>query len=79
MSITLYSLDGCPWCEKVHDALDDNGIEYETIWVEALHSKRDEVMRVSNQRGVPVLVDEDHGVTMAESANIVTYVETTLA
>lgn len=79
MSITLYSLDGCPWCEKAHDALDENGIDYETEWVEALHSERNEVARVSNQRAVPVLVDDSHGVTMAESANIVEYVEQTLA
>lgn len=79
MSITLYSLDGCPWCEKVHDALDDAEVDYETHWVDALHSERDEVKRVSNQRSVPVLVDEDRGVTMGESARIVEYVETTLA
>ena len=79
MSLTLYSLDGCPWCEKVHDALDAEGIDYETVWVEALHSKRNEVKRVSGQRAVPVLVDDDHGVTMSESANIVEYVERTLA
>ena len=79
MSITLYALDGCPWCEKVHDALEENGIDYGTEWVEGLHSKRDEVRRVSGQRGVPVLVDDERGVTMAESANILEYVETTLA
>ena len=45
MSITLYALDGCPWCEKVHDALEEHDIEYDTIWVEALHSERDEVAR----------------------------------
>ena len=73
-SITLYSLDGCPYCEKVHDALDDADIEYETEWVEALHSERNEVKRVSGQRGVPVLVNEDSGVTMAESDKIVEYV-----
>lgn len=79
MSIVLYALDGCPYCEKVHDALEDHGIEYETQWVEALHSERDEVKRVSGQRGVPVLVDEDHGVTMAESEKILEYVEQSLA
>ncbi|MFW5939138.1 MAG: glutaredoxin family protein [Halolamina sp.] len=79
MSVTLYSLDGCPWCEKVHDALDEHDIDYDTVWVDALHSERGEVARVSNQRGVPVLVDEAHGVTMAESANIVEYVERTVA
>jgi len=79
MSITLYALDGCPYCEKVHDALEEHGVDYETEWVEGLHSKRDEVKRVSGQRAVPVLVDENRGVTMAESDNIVAYVERSLA
>jgi glutaredoxin len=79
MGLTLYALDGCPYCEKVHDALEDDGIDYETIWVGGLHSARNEVKRVSGQRGVPVLVDDDRGVTMAESDRIVEYVERTLA
>ena len=79
MAITLYQLDGCPYCEKVADRLDELGIDYETEWVEALHSKRDEVKRVSGQRAVPVLVDEDHGVTMAESARILEFIEQSYA
>jgi glutaredoxin len=79
MSITLYALDGCPHCEKIHDALAANDVEYETAWVEALHSGRNEVKRISGQRAVPVLVDDDHGVTMPESDNILQYVERTLA
>ncbi|MFC7046469.1 glutaredoxin family protein [Halobacteriaceae archaeon GCM10025711] len=78
MSVILYALDGCPFCERVHDVLEEGGVEYETRWVEALHSGRDEVKRVSGQRQVPVLVDEGHGVVMAESENIVTYVDRTL-
>jgi len=79
MSLTLYQLDGCPYCERVADRLDELDVEYETEWVEALHSKRDEVKRVSGQRGVPVLIDEDRGVTMAESERILEYIETSLA
>ncbi|WP_232686102.1 glutaredoxin family protein [Halobacterium zhouii] len=79
MGLTLYALDGCPYCETVEEALDDHGVSYETQWVDALHSQRNEVKRVSGQRGVPVLVDDDHGVTMAESENILDYVERTLA
>jgi glutaredoxin len=79
MALTLYALDGCPYCEKVEDALDEHGIDYETVWVEAMHSARDEVARVSGQRGVPVVVDDERGVTMNESANILEYVERTLA
>ena len=75
MSLTLYQLDGCPYCEKVADRLDEMGLAYESVWVEALHSKRNEVKRVSGQRGVPVLVDDDRGVTMAESDRILEYLE----
>ena len=79
MSITLYALDGCPYCETVHDVLRDHDIDYETAWVDALHSERDEVKRVSGQRSVPVLIDDERGVTMGESENIVAYVEETLS
>lgn len=79
MTLRLYALEGCPYCERVHELLEANDVSYETRWTEALHSERDEVKRVSGQRAVPVLVDETRGVTMAESENIVRYVETTLA
>ena len=79
MSIELYALDGCPYCEAVHDALEANDVPYETTWVEGLHSKRDAVKRVSGQRAVPVLIDDDNGVIMTESENILTYIERTLA
>lgn len=79
MSVTLYQLDGCPYCEKVADRLDELGVDYESEWVEALHSERNEVKRVSGQRGVPVIVDEDRGVTMAESDRILEFVERTYA
>jgi len=75
MSKTLYRLDGCPFCEKVADRLDELGVEYESVWVEALHSQRNEVKEVSGQRGVPVLIDEEYGVTMAESDRILEFVE----
>ena len=77
MTATLYRLEGCPWCEKVVDELDELGVDYESVWVEGLHSKRNEVKRVSGQRAVPVLIDEDYGLTMAESANIVDFLERT--
>lgn len=69
----LYRLEGCPFCEFVVDKLDALGVEYDSVWVEALHSKRDEVKRVSGQRQVPVLVDERYGVTIAESARIMEF------
>jgi len=79
MSHTLYQLDGCPYCENVADRLDELDVDYESVWVEPLHSDRDEVKRVSGQRAVPVLVDDEAGVTMAESDRILEYVERSYA
>ena len=76
-TITLYRLQGCPFCERVVRSLQDNGVEYESRFVEARHSRRDAVQRISGARTVPAIVDENTGVTMSESANIVEYVETT--
>lgn len=77
MTLTLYRLEGCPFCEFVVDKLDEQDLEFESIWVEGLHSRRNEVKKVSGQRAVPVLVDETHGVTMAESERIMEYLENT--
>lgn len=79
MSVRLYQLEGCPFCEKVADRLDEVGLDYDSVWVDAMHSDRNEVKRVSGQRGVPVLVDEEKGITMSESDNILELVERTYA
>ena len=79
MSLTLYRLEGCPYCERVVDRLDELDLDFESIWVEGEHSKRNEVRRVSGQRAVPVLIDDDHGVTMAESERILEYLDTSYA
>lgn len=75
MSRTLYRLEGCPYCERVVDRLDELGIDYHSIWVEAMHSRRNHVKDVSGQRQVPVLIDDEHGVTMAESGRILEYLD----
>ena len=75
--LTLYRLQACPFCERVVRKLNDLGLEYDSRFVEARHSRRDVVKRVAGVRTVPVLVDERTGVTMAESGNIVEYLEGT--
>ena len=75
--ITIYRLQACPYCERVIRKLNDLGLAYDSRFVEARHSRRNVVERVSGKRTVPALVDERTGVTMSESANIVEYLEAT--
>ena len=77
-NLTLYELDGCPYCAKVTTKLEELGLEYDSVMVPAAHSERTEVEEISGQTGVPVLVDEDHDVEgMPESDDIVAYLEET--
>ncbi len=79
MTLTLYQLEGCPYCERVVDRLNELDVDFESVWVDGLHSKRNDVKRVSGQRAVPVLVDDERGVTMAESERILEYLGTSYA
>ena len=77
-NITLYELEGCPYCAKVIDKLEQLGLEYDSVMVPSSHAQRDEVKEVSGQTGVPVLVDEEHDVEgMPESDDIVEYLDET--
>jgi len=78
--ITFYELPGCPFCARVRTKLEELDLEFETIEVPAAHHERTEVEAVSGQTGVPVITDEANGVEgMAESADIVAYLEKTYA
>ena len=77
-NLTLYELEGCPYCAKVTDKLADLDLEYDSVMVPRSHGDRTEVKDVSGQTGVPVLVDEEHDVEgMAESDDIVEYLDET--
>lgn len=76
--LTLYELEGCPYCEKVKRKLSELELEYDSVMVPRSHGERTEVEEISGQTGVPVLVDPDHDVDgMPESDDIVAYLEET--
>lgn len=75
--ITFYRLQACPYCERVTRTLEEYDLDYRSRFVEAMHSERNVVKRISGKRTVPAIVDANTGVTMSESANIVEYLERT--
>jgi glutathione S-transferase len=76
-AITLYRLQACPFCERAVRKLNEYDLDYTSRFVEPMHSERNVVKRVSGKRTVPAIVDENTGVTMSESANIVDYLDQT--
>lgn len=74
--LVLYRHVGCPYCERVVRRAAELGVDLHSRFVVPEHSQRDVVKRLSGTRTVPVLVDRPRGVTIAESADIVRYLET---
>jgi glutathione S-transferase len=54
--IKLYNIDGCGYCSMVREVLKQLELDYETIDVPWAHHDRTEVLKVSGQSMVPVLV-----------------------
>ncbi|GGL47640.1 glutaredoxin family protein [Halocalculus aciditolerans] len=75
--ITLYRLQACPYCERVVRKLDELDLDYHSRFIEPLHSERNAVKKVVGARTVPAIIDDETGVAMAESANIVDYLDAT--
>lgn len=67
----------CPACGKVLKAADQLGVEYrrKKVW-QFPRERRTEVIELSGQNLVPIIVEED-GSVMHESDDIVDYLKTT--
>jgi len=57
--ITLYQSEWCPYCHRVRQTLSELGLTYTAVNVAFDRSERHELVEVSGQDGVPVLVDGD--------------------
>jgi len=69
----LYTIDFCPYCNKVRKKLEALGVEYEEKKAPKPHEERDEVHELSGQRKVPVLVDGDE--VVHDSGEILRYLD----
>tara|TARA_B100001123_G_scaffold446071_1_gene599342 strand:- start:4528 stop:4779 length:252 start_codon:yes stop_codon:yes gene_type:complete len=52
----LYGVEWCPWVRKARDWLDQHSIQYDWIIVPDRQSDRSEVIEISGQPEVPVIV-----------------------
>ncbi len=71
--MTLYHTEWCPDCAVVRDKLEDLGIIYDNVIVPDFRPMREEVIKVSGQSYVPVLVDGD--TVLTETADILEYLD----
>ncbi len=59
--VTLYSVNWCGWCHRARAWLGRHGIEFDEIEVPDFQPHRSEVIKVSGQMEVPVILVEIGG------------------
>ncbi len=59
--VIIYSTVTCPYCKLEKEYLDSKGIKYENIFVDQDPKAAEEMVKISNQMGVPftVITKED--------------------
>jgi glutaredoxin 3 len=65
--IRLYAGDYCPFCSRVRNELERFGLDYEVVDADA--DMREEVIRLSGQRAIPILTIGDE--VLVDSSHII--------
>ena len=77
-ALTLYDRPDCPYSKRVRRVLDVLEVDYEEVIVPEARTDRDELASLTDQRGVPVVVDDDHpDGWVADSSAISEYLKST--
>lgn len=71
--LKLYTYQACPYCAKVRTAFTDMKIPFEEIDAERGTAGSEELVRLGGKQQVPFLVDEESGVQLYESSDIIAY------
>lgn len=56
MEVKVYSTPTCPYCKMVKEYLSSKGVTFENIDVAADKAAGEEMVKISGQMGVPVIV-----------------------
>ena len=73
--LTLYVLDGCPFCAIVLNFAKENKIDLEIKNISEGNIEK-ELLDVGGKRQTPFLVDKNKDVKMYETTDIVKYLQT---
>lgn len=74
--LTLYTKASCPFCRRVVPVIDRLELEVEYKDIAENDAFADELIEKGGKRQVPYLVDEEQGVSMYESDDIIAHLQT---
>lgn len=70
--INLYYLTTCPYCKRVIDFLEEKNIEYKLLDINE-EKNFNNLLKIGKKRQVPFIVDNNTGIVMYESNDIIKY------
>lgn len=70
MEVKIYSTPTCPYCTMAKQYFSSKSIAYESIDVSADKTKADEMVKLSGQMGVPVIVIDGTVITGFDPSKI---------
>lgn len=73
--LILYKMEGCPYCEKVLNALQEKNMTFKSLDISD-PVNLDELLILGGEQQVPFLVDTEHNAKMYESDDIIEYLNT---
>lgn len=73
--LKLYYKPTCPFCQKVLEAADSLGVEFDLLDIADDPALAEELIARGGKRQVPYLVDPERGVEMYESDDIIAYIK----
>ncbi|MBI4835266.1 MAG: glutaredoxin family protein [Planctomycetes bacterium] len=68
--VKVYSTPTCPWCRKAKEYLQNKGIQFENCDVSSDRAKADEMVKLTGQMGVPVIVIDKEIIIGFDTAKI---------
>lgn len=73
--LTLYYKTTCPFCQRVLGEAEDMGVQFNLKDISSDETLAEELIARGGKRQVPYLVDEEKGVEMYESGDIIEYLQ----
>ena len=73
--LDLFVLETCPYCKKVMEFLDKEGVKFNKIDIINKDSES-ALIRIGGKRQVPFLIDSERNIQMYESDDIIEYLKT---
>ncbi|MDD5045030.1 MAG: glutaredoxin family protein [Candidatus Omnitrophica bacterium] len=68
--VKIFSTPTCPWCMRAKQYLDAKGIAYENADVSSNEQAQEEMIKISGQMGVPVIVVDGNIVVGFDKARL---------